>query len=69
MIYVLTWYEGINLDALQLMRADSKWTTDPALVQCRQERAYSFIRHALIHDFVEGPVYSDDEDEEVSEDE
>ena len=69
MIYVLSWYEGINLDALQSMRADSKWTTDPALVQRRQERAYSFIRYALIHHFVEGPVYSDDEEEEVSKDE
>ena len=32
MIYVLSWYEGINLDALQSMHASSKWTTDPDLV-------------------------------------
>ena len=70
MIYVLSWYEGINLDALQSMRAGSKWTTDPELVKRRQERAYSFIRYARIHEFVEGPVHSDDEEEEeVSEDE
>ena len=51
------------------MRADSKWTTDPEHVQRRRERAYSFIRYAPIHDFVEGPVYSnDEEEEEVSED-
>ena len=68
MIYILSWYEGINLDALQSMRAGSKWTTDPALIQRRRDRAYSFIRYALIHDFVEGPVYSNDEEEEVSED-
>ena len=40
----------------------------PALVQRCQERAYSFIRYAPIHDFVEGPVYSDDEEEEGSDD-
>ena len=51
------------------MCAGSKWTTDPELIQRRQERAYSLIRYAPIHDFVEGLVYSDDEEEEVSEDE
>ena len=69
LIYVLSWYEGINLDALQAMRADSKWTTDPVLVQRRRDRAYSFIRHAPLHDFVAGPEYSDDEEEEWSDDE
>ena len=32
LIYVLSWYEGINLDTLQSMRVGSKWTTDPELV-------------------------------------
>ena len=68
LIYVLSWYEGINLDALQSMRAGSKWTTDPELVQRRRDRAYSFIKYAPIHDFVEGPPNSDDEEED-SEDE
>ena len=67
MIFVLSWNENTNLGALQSMRAGSKWTTDPELVQRRWERAYSFIRYAPIHHFVEGPVYSDDE-EEVSTD-
>ena len=30
--FVLSWYEGINLDVLQTMRVDSKWMTDPELV-------------------------------------
>ena len=64
MIYVLSWYENINLDALQSVRAGSKWTTDPELIRRRQERAHSFIRYAPIHSYVEGPVYSDDEVEE-----
>ena len=68
MIFVLSWYETINLDALQLMRAGSKWTTDPELVQRRRERVYSFIKYAPIHDFIDGPVYSNEE-EEVSNDE
>ena len=33
MTYVLSWYEGIKLDALQLLCAVSKWTTDPELVR------------------------------------
>ena len=69
MTYVLSWYEGINLDVLQSLRTGSKRTTDPELVRRHRERAYSFIRYAPIHDFVEGLVYSDDEEEEVSEDE
>ena len=51
------------------MRAGSKWTTDLELVRRRRDRAYSFIRYAPIHDFIEGPLYSDDEEEEGSEDE
>ena len=50
------------------MHAGSKWTTDSELVQRRRERAYSFIKYAPIHDFVEGPSDFDDEEEEVSED-
>ena len=56
MIYVLSWYENISLDALLSMRVGSKRTIDPTLVQRRRERAYSFIRYAPIHDYVEGPV-------------
>ena len=69
LVYVLTWYEGINLDALQTMRANSKWTTDPELIQRRRDRAYSLIRYAPIHDFVAGLEFSDDEEEEWSDDE
>ena len=65
----MSWDEGINLDALQTMRADSKWTTDPKLVQRCWDRAYSFIRYATIHDFVAGPEYSDNEEKEWSDDE
>ena len=61
--FVLSWYEGIKLDALQTMRLGSKWTTDPYLIKQRQETAYSFIPYANIHTFVEGPEIPDDGEE------
>ena len=64
MSFVLSSYEGINLDVLQTMRAHSKWTTDPDLVKRRQERAYSFIQYADIHSFVEDPEDPDNDDED-----
>ena len=70
MIFVLSSYENINLDALQSTRAGSKWTTDPDHIRRRQERAHSFIQYAPIHQFIDGPVPSDDEaEEEVGTDE
>lgn len=65
MSFVLSWYEGINLDVLQKMRLNSKWTTDPDLVKRRQERAYSFIPYADIHKFVEAPDESENDDEDA----
>ncbi|XP_010229594.1 MAP7 domain-containing protein 1-like [Brachypodium distachyon] len=41
--FVLSWYDGINLDVLQSMRADSRYLMDPELVAKRKEQAYSFI--------------------------
>ena len=35
LMYVLSWYEGINLDALKTLRDGSKWTTDPDLIRRR----------------------------------
>ena len=69
MIFVLSWYENINLDLLQSTRDGSKWTTDPEHIQHRQEVAHSFIHYAPIHQFVDGPVPSDDEAEEEEEEE
>ena len=49
---------------LQTLRSGSKWTIDLELIQRRKERAYSFVRYAQIHDFVEGPEDSDDDEED-----
>lgn len=66
--FALSWYDGINLDVLQTMRADSRYLSDPELVAKRRERAYSFIPYADVHKFVEGPP-SDADTEATEEDE
>ena len=53
-MYVLSWYEGINLDALKTLRDGSKWNTDPDLIRRRQEMAHSLIQYAPVHSFVAG---------------
>ncbi|XP_010236352.1 neurofilament light polypeptide-like [Brachypodium distachyon] len=72
--FVLSWYDGINLDVLQSMRAGSPYLSDPELIAKRKERAYSFIQYADVHKFVEGPTSEAeaemaDEDEEEAVDE
>ena len=54
---------------LQSTRDGSKWTSDPEHIRRRQEVAHSFIQYAPIHQFVDGPVPSDDEAEEEEEEE
>ena len=53
-MYVLSWYEGIDLDALKTLRDGSKWTTDSELIRRRQELAHSLIQYAPVHSFVAG---------------
>ncbi|XP_024310545.1 uncharacterized protein LOC106866888 [Brachypodium distachyon] len=72
--FVLSWYDGINLDVLQSMRVAPPFLSDPELVAKRQERAYSFIQYANVQKFVEGPVSQadaemaeEDKQEEVDE--
>ena len=43
LIFVLSWYENIDLNILQSTRAGSKWTTDPEHIRRRQEVAHAFI--------------------------
>ena len=80
LMYVLSWYEGLDLDALKTLRDGSKWLTDPDYVRRRQEFAHSLIQYAPVHSFVAGervpqpeeiPVEGEDveEDEEEAVDE
>ena len=52
LMYVLSWYEGLDLDALKTLRDGSKWLTDPDYVRRRQEFAHSLIQYAPVHSFV-----------------
>ena len=54
LMYVLSWYEGLNLDALKTLRDGSKWLTDPDHIRRRQELAHSLIQYAPVHSFVPG---------------
>ena len=78
LMYVLSWYEGLNLDALKTLRDGSKWLTDSDYVQRRQEFAHSLIQYAPVHSFVPGervpqpeeiPVEGEGEEEEEAVDE
>ena len=62
--FVLSWYEEIDLNVLQSLRSDSKWTSDSALIQRRKDAAFSMASYAETLNFIAGPVYSDGEDEE-----
>ena len=66
--FVLSWYETIDLNALKSLRSDSKWTSDPTLIQSRKEAASFMSSYAQTQTFIPGPVYSDDEDDDDEED-
>ena len=76
LMYVLSWYEGINLDAIRTLRDGSKWITDSEHIQRRQELAHSLIQYAPVHSFVPGervpqpeeiPVEGEGEEEDEEE--
>ena len=68
--YVLSWYEGIDLDTLRTLRDGSKWTTDLDLIRRRQDVAHSLIQYAPVHSFVPGErVPQAEEIEEAGEEE
>ena len=69
MSFVLSWYEAIDLDILKSLRSNSKWTSDPTLVQSRKEAAYLMASYAPTQTFIPGPTYSDGEDDDEEDDE
>ena len=66
--FVLSWYEEIDLKALQSLRSDSKWTSDPELIQSRKDTTSFMGSYVQTQYFIPGPVYSDDEEDEEEED-
>ena len=65
--FVLSWYEDINLEAVQTLRAGSKWISDPEHIRRRQERAYSLAQYASVHTFHDDPFPRDEVEEEDEE--
>ena len=63
--WVLSWYDRLDLDTLKTQREGSRWVENAELVQQRQERAYEIARWANTREYIDGPNFSDgDEDEE-----
>ena len=62
--FVLSWYEDINLSAVQTLRADSKWILDPEYIRRRQECAYTLAQYASVHSFHADPFAKDKAEEE-----
>ena len=60
--FILSWYEGIDLQRVRAQRENSAWTTDSAKIQLRRDAAHYFAGYSQPHQYIEGEVYSDDED-------
>jgi hypothetical protein len=63
--FVMSWYEDINLDVLGALRIGAKYSEDPELVLKRQERAYSFIQYADIHNWTPNPFAQPEAEEDA----
>ena len=61
--FVLSWYEGIDLEGLKTMRSGSKWSENEELVALRKEHAYRLASYAETRRFIEGPSELETEDE------
>ena len=62
--WVLSWYEGMNLDILEKTREGSLWLSDPQRIQSRQARAFEIAKYAETRAYIEGDDESDEDEEE-----
>ncbi|KAK1697750.1 hypothetical protein QYE76_014447 [Lolium multiflorum] len=62
--FVLSWYEELDLDALQTLRIGSTTLSDEEKIQKRQARAYEIAQYAAVHKFILDPTDSDVPEEE-----
>ena len=69
MMYVLSWYEKLDLDKLKTLRDGSKWLSDPDHIRRRQESAHALIQYAPVHSFVAGDRVPQSEEIPAEEDE
>ena len=68
-MWVLSWFEDLDLEKLAALREGSPWIDDPELVKKRQAIAYEMAQYAPAHVWIpnpnpEGEDESDDEGEE-----
>lgn len=59
--FILSLYEGINIDTVRSLRAESHWLKDPTSIQARQEAADFFAEWTVTKYLTPGRVYPDDD--------
>ena len=70
LMFILSWYEEIDFDALTTIRIGSKVLDDPEVKKRRQARAYAMAQYAPWQTFIPDPEEKVDEegdDEEIDE--
>jgi hypothetical protein len=65
--FVYSWYEGIDLDALETLRSGATTDTDPALQAKCQQRAYQLAHYAPTSQFIPAPPELEDEESDDEE--
>ena len=59
--HVLSWYEGLDLEVIKILRVVSEWYTDPAKIRLRQETAHRLAGWADPGPFITSLIASDSE--------
>ena len=68
LLFIMSWYELIDLAKVRSFREGSSWATDPIRIKIREEAANFMAEFARTkHLDLEAPVYSDGEDTEEEE--
>ena len=65
---LLSWYEGINLDSLRSIRANSKYFIDLATKKELEKRACALLESAGVHEYFKDVNESDESEEDDRDD-
>ena len=65
--FVLSWYEDLDLDALETLRIGSAILSDEEKIKKRQARAYDIAQYAAVHRFIPDPADLEVPEEEAQE--
>lgn len=66
--FVLSWYEGIEIDTVRSLRTGSLWLSEPKLIESRKKAADYYADYAVTKYIIPGPVYEDGEEDDIEED-